>query len=873
MTRRTIWLRKSRKVWRGLGKSLISVVNGVSDFSELSQTSPDFFCVLLLLVVKRSHTHRNGMRIKWLSPQITNRLWWLLLILSPLAYLAGLVLHRRYNAEMQIPFKVDRATAIERAREFVARQGIDARDWRAFIATETSTRLFYYQMKGPAVTAQVAPFAPIVTVNVLLLSPNNNQNVEVYVSSDGQVLGFHHKFKENEGVVETDEATARQLAGQAMSARPEANLLAVDAQPSVAEDRVNGAIVRRYKWKWKHPLAPELEPETTIAVRGQQVVGETLTANLEEQFRTKLFGNSQLPVMILGAAYALFALVVVIFGIFRFAERLRQKEVSFVRILLIAAGVTAAFGGFVLLSDVTVYKPALDFNYGQAAFLSRVFGFITWGFIGLFLGFAYGSGEGDLRELYPGKLTSMDALLTGKWHSRNVAQAVIRGAALSGWLWVLSLLLVAPFTTIPGYGWRITSIEPYFVHWPWLSLLLSWFSFGVLSVIFTLLVPLPLLQRRLKKKWLIFGLLFLIAFDANSIMQLQTVRPWGLALLTTLLAAGTMLLAFFKFDVLTAIIALSAADLVSASFTMLSQSAPALHRSGLITTQVAFTALLLALWFYFKGRLYREDEVRPMYASHLAERLSLQAEVSAAREAQIRLLPDKLPEVRHLSVAAVCQPAHEVGGDFYDLFELEPGKLGIFMAEGGGRGLPAALTIAFAKGFLMPKIKSETLTDNSPTEIVRGLQTQLVRTMSQDEVMGFVYAVIDTSDHTLRYAGTGDFPRPQINAHNGTAPAPLDESEINFRLDSEKAFRVTEGICNLTPGDTVSLLSDGAVKMLSDETQHKSFWARLGTQTDSSYRLRDALADAFHDSTRRKTHLEDDLTAVIVRLKNPGGDE
>ncbi len=814
------------------------------------------------------------MRIKLLSPQIANRIWLLLLLLSPLAYFAGLVLHRRYNAEMQVPFKLDRAAAIERAREFASRKGLAAHDWQAFVATEASTRLFYFQMKGPAVTAQVAPFAPIVTVNVLLLSPNNNQNVEVYVTSDGTVLGFNHKFKENEGVIETDEVTTRQFAVQAMRARPEANWIAVDAQPSVAEDRVNGAIVRRYKWKWKHPLAPELEPETTISVRGNQVVGATVTANLEEQFRTKLFGNSQLPVIILGAIYALLVLVVVIFGIFRFAERLRQKEVSFVRILVIAAGVTAAFGGFILLSDVTVYKPALDFSYSQPAFLNRVFGLITWAFIGLFLGFAYGSGEGDLRELYPGKLTSMDALLTGKWHSRNVAQAVIHGAALSGWLWVLSLLLIAPFTTIPGYGWRITSTEPYFAQWPWLSLLLSWFSFGVLSVIFTLLVLLPLLQRRLKKKWLLFGILFLIAFDANSITQIQTVRPWGLAMLTTLLAAGTMLLAFFKFDVLTAIIALSAADLVAMSFTMLSQSAPALHRSGLITTQVVLTALLLALWCYFKGRLYREDEVRPMYASNLAERLSLQAEVSAAREAQIRLLPDKLPEMRQLSVAAVCQPAHEVGGDFYDLFELEPGKLGIFMAEGGGRGLPAALTIAFAKGFLMPKIKSEKHADNSPTEIVRGLQTQLVRTMAQDEVMGFVYAVIDTSDHTLRYAGTGDFPRPQINAHahSGAAQTQMEESEINFRLDSEKAFRVTEGICNLAPGDTVSLLSDGAVKLLSDATQHKSFWARMGKQADSSYRLRDALAEAFQHSTRRKTNVEDDLTAVIVRLRNPGGD-
>lgn len=812
------------------------------------------------------------MRIKFLSRQTINRIGLLLLVLSPLAYIAGLVLHRRYNAEMQLHFKVDRATAIEQARLYLSRKGIDTHDWQAFLSTDASNRLFYYQMKGAEIAAQLTPIFPIVTIKVLFLSPNNTQNVEVYVAADGNVLGFNQKFKENEGVVETEEASVRPLAVQAMRARPEANLIAADAVPSVEEDRDLGAIVRRYKWKWKHPLAAEMEPETVISVRGQQVVGEKLTANLEEQFRKNIFGDSNLPIIILGLLYALLVLIIIIFGIFRLAERLRQKEVSYIRILVITAGVTSAFGGFILLSDVTLYVPALDFKFTQTAYLGRVFGLITWAFIGLFLGFAYGSGEGDLRELYPGKLTSMDSLLTGKWNSRNVAQAFIHGTAMSGWLFLLTLLVVAPFTTIPGYGWRITSIEPYFAPSPWLPLLLSWFSFGVLSVILTLLVPLPLLQRRLKKKWLIYSLLFLFAFVANSITQIQAVRPWGLGMLTTLLAAGTMLLAFYKFDVLTAIIALSVTDLVSASFVFLSQPAPAVHRSGIITSGVLGLALLLALWSYFKGRLYREEEVRPMYASHLAERLSLQAEVSAAREAQIRLLPDKLPEMRQLSVAAVCQPAHEVGGDFYDLFELEPGKLGIFMAEGGGRGLPAALTIAFAKGFLMPKIKSDKLADNSPTEIVRGLQTQLVRTMAQDEVMGFVYAVIDTSDQTLRYAGTGDFPRPQINAHQVSDTTRIEETEINFRLNAEKGFRVTEGICSLLPGDTVSLLSDGAVKMLSDASQHQSFWARLGKHTDTSYRLRDALAEAFYENVHRKKIVDDDLTAVVVKVRNPGGD-
>jgi serine phosphatase RsbU (regulator of sigma subunit) len=814
------------------------------------------------------------MRIKLLSPQIAQRVWWILLVLSPLAYLVGLWLYRHHNAEMQIPLTLDRAAAIAKARDYAASRGLDTHDWQSFVAVEATSRLFYYKLKGADVAAQLTPFAPVALIKVLLLQPQSTENLEVSIATEGHVLGYERKFKEPDGVVETDEATARQAALQTLRGRPEANLIPVATAPVVTENRINGAIVRRYGWKWNHAQAPELNFETAISVRGQQVISELLTANYEEQYRVKLFGDSRLPVIVAGAIYFLLVIVVIIFGIFRFAERLRQKEVSYLRILFIAAGVTAAFGGFTLLSDVTVYKPAADLTFGSVADLNRIFGFITWGVIGLFLGFAYGSGEGDLRELYPGKLTSLDTLLTGKWYARNVAQALIHGAALSGWLFLLSLLVVAPFTRIPGYGWRVVSLEHLFSQFPWLSILLSWPSFGLISVIFTLLLPLPLLQRRLKKWWIICAVLLLIACDANSIQQIQAVRPWGLAMLTTLLAAGAMLLAFFKFDVLTAILTLSIADLVALAFLFLSQSAPSLHRTGLILTQVIFTSLILALWAYFKGRLYQEDEVRPMYASHLAERLSLQAEVSAAREAQIRLLPDKLPEIRQLSVAAVCQPAYEVGGDFYDLFELEPGKLGIFMAEGGGRGLPAALTIAFAKGFLMPKIKNETLTDNSPTEIVRGLQTQLLRTMAQDEVMGFIYAVIDTSDQTLRYAGLGDFPRPRINAHNGTTfTAQGEENEILFRLDAQRSFRVTEGIYNLESGDTVSLLSDGAVKMLSDETRHKAFWTRLENQTDSSYRMRDALAEAFQESARRKTRVEDDLTAVLVRLRNTGGAE
>lgn len=814
------------------------------------------------------------MRIKLLSPQLANRIWQILLWLSPLAFFAGLVLYRQHNAEMQVPFHLDRNQAVAQAHAFATSKGLETAQWEAICKAQDYNPLyFYYRIKGETLAAPLRLLAPPAAIRVLLTEPERKQNLEVVLAPDGHVLSYKRSFIDLKDEAAAPEEVAHTAAEAALRARPEAKYLAATAQPTRAEDRSSGALLRAYTWQWSTPQTPELEGKTTIIVRGREVVAEETSADLETRYAESIFGKSKAPIVIAGVIYGVLALIVVVFGIFRFTARLRQKEVSYARLFVIALGVAAAFGGFMFQTDVGVYDASLNLRLGSATFLNNFFGVLTWGFVGLLLGFAYCSGEGDLRELYPGKLTSLDALLTGRLNARNVAQAIIHGTAFSGWLLLLTQAVVASFDARAGAGWRIVSQEPFLAHLPWLAILTSWPTFGLLSVLFTLLLPLPLLQRRWQNRRLILLVLFLIAVEATVISNIQSVRPWPLAAIATLLAATAMLLAFFRFDILTAILTLSSAELICAAFLFLSQPSPALHNSGIIIAVSIGLTLALAFYFYFRGRLYSEDEVRPRYASNLAERLSLQAEVSAAREAQIRLLPDKLPEIRQLAVAAACQPAREVGGDFYDLFELEPGKLGIFMAEGGGRGLAAALTIAFAKGFLMPKIKNETLGDNSPTEIARGLQTQFVRTMAQEETVGFVYAVVDMSDNTLRYAGTGDFPRPTIQSAQRPAQGSTqaEEHQIRFQLENEKSFQITEGIYYLNEGDTVALLSDSTAQLMREERQQQTFWQKLHEKNDSSYRLRDALHEALREGQRRQPDLKDDLTAVVVHVKETGG--
>jgi sigma-B regulation protein RsbU (phosphoserine phosphatase) len=268
-----------------------------------------------------------------------------------------------------------------------------------------------------------------------------------------------------------------------------------------------------------------------------------------------------------------------------------------------------------------------------------------------------------------------------------------------------------------------------------------------------------------------------------------------------------------------------------------------------------------------------------VYAKNIAERLSMQVEVSTAREAQKRLMPETLPRSAAFDIAAACLPAHEVGGDFYDLYELDSGKIGVLVAEGGGKGLGSALSIAFAKGFLLPKImpggRSERGADDSPTEVVRGLQDRLLSLLADEAGVGLAYAVIDPADGTLRYARVGSHPVVIVAGEEGASPASQpEERTIKFKSTRGKAgssdIVVTEGRLSVKEGESVIFYTDGIAKA----------WNRNGAPPEGEFNqilsdrlaaknLQQALDKGVRECARRarKSGAEDDLTAVIIRLK------
>jgi hypothetical protein len=151
--------------------------------------------------------------------------------------------------------------------------------------------------------------------------------------------------------------------------------------------------------------------------------------------------------------------------------------------------------------------------------------------------------------------------------------------------------------------------------------------------------------------------------------------------------------------------------------------------------------------------------------------------------------------------------------------------------------------------------------------------------------MGFIYAIVDPSDNTLRYARTGIYPRLIIGsplAGRGAQsdhPMPPGEQETTFHFgagstgDPAESFTVTSGIRDMEPGDCVVVYTDGVAEALSDgkEPAAADLWSKLRAQSlESTGELQEALRNALDSTKKRAQKLgtSDDLTALILRI-NP----
>ena len=139
-------------------------------------------------------------------------------------------------------------------------------------------------------------------------------------------------------------------------------------------------------------------------------------------------------------------------------------------------------------------------------------------------------------------------------------------------------------------------------------------------------------------------------------------------------------------------------------------------------------------------------------ASEAAQRERMNREVEIAREVQQRLFPQTLPVIAGVSLAGMCRPALEVGGDYYDLIELEGGLLGFAVGDVSGKGISASLIMASLRASLRGLMLGE------PGDLARMMEkvNRLVfEASSSNRYATFFFAVYDPKSCELRYVNAG----------------------------------------------------------------------------------------------------------------------
>jgi len=191
-------------------------------------------------------------------------------------------------------------------------------------------------------------------------------------------------------------------------------------------------------------------------------------------------------------------------------------------------------------------------------------------------------------------------------------------------------------------------------------------------------------------------------------------------------------------------------------------------------------------------------------------------ELEIASEIQLRLLPSKCPQIQGLAIAAKCETASRVGGDYYDFIPTNYDRLENSQSEIGsdvpwsivigdvmGKGVPAGLIMTMTRGML----RAEVLNRHSPAQIMRHLNRVMYADLENSHrFVSMFYSEYDPQRQTLSFTNAAHNP-PLLWRKATNTLERLDSWGMLIGLDMESEYE--DATVQLTPGDTIIYYTDG----------------------------------------------------------------
>lgn len=193
-----------------------------------------------------------------------------------------------------------------------------------------------------------------------------------------------------------------------------------------------------------------------------------------------------------------------------------------------------------------------------------------------------------------------------------------------------------------------------------------------------------------------------------------------------------------------------------------------------------------------------------MLHEQLIEKQRLETQLEVARQVQLELLPGRDPQLPGFDISAYNFPTEEVSGDYYDWVKLYDDQIGIVIADVSGKGVPAALLMAF----LRASLRAASHIGYAPHISMSKVNYLLWESIERNQFVTAFYGILDATNRTLAYSNAGHNP-PLLLDVNGDAHF---EERGGVPLGMFRDSRYYEYYATIEPGQTLVLYTDGVTE-------------------------------------------------------------
>ena len=241
--------------------------------------------------------------------------------------------------------------------------------------------------------------------------------------------------------------------------------------------------------------------------------------------------------------------------------------------------------------------------------------------------------------------------------------------------------------------------------------------------------------------------------------------------------------------------------------------------------------------------------------------IAIRQELDVAARMQSQILPGQPLSGPGFAIGAQMTPAKEVGGDFYDYFQIDDNHVGFVIADVSGKGVPAAIFMAVSHTL----IRARGLDADPPAKLMERVNAALCKDNEEAMFVSAFYGVLDTANGHLSYCNAGHN-APLLRRADGAVEPLADKGGPALGVIDDASFEQAE--IDFQPGDTVLLYTDGVTEAFDEdgeaygEADLADVFKRLGSADPQA--VAETIETVVTDHTG-DAEQHDDITTLVLR--------